>query len=82
VLRIFIALKNPSPWPGFYPATFWSSGQHLNTTPPRRRVHFLKLFKKIITVYIENRTEPINKNADLRIVKAAGTYIYHSALNG
>jgi hypothetical protein len=22
VLRIFIALKNPSPWPGFEPATF------------------------------------------------------------
>jgi hypothetical protein len=28
VLRIFIALKNPSPWPGFEPATFGSSGQH------------------------------------------------------
>jgi hypothetical protein len=30
VLRIFIALKNPSPWPVFEPATFWSSGQHTN----------------------------------------------------
>jgi hypothetical protein len=30
VLRIFIALKNPSPWPGFEPATFGSSGQHTN----------------------------------------------------
>jgi hypothetical protein len=28
VLRIFIALKNPSPWPGFETATFGSSGQH------------------------------------------------------
>jgi hypothetical protein len=28
VLRIFIALKNPSPWLGFEPATFGSSGQH------------------------------------------------------
>jgi hypothetical protein len=28
VLQIFIALKNPSPWPGFEPATFVSSGQH------------------------------------------------------
>jgi hypothetical protein len=28
VLRIFIALKNPSPWPVFEPATFGSSGQH------------------------------------------------------
>jgi hypothetical protein len=30
VLRIFIALKNPSLWPGFEPATFGSSGQHTN----------------------------------------------------
>jgi hypothetical protein len=30
VLRIFIALKNPSPWPGFEPATFEFSGQHTN----------------------------------------------------
>jgi hypothetical protein len=30
VLRIFISLKNPSPWPGFEPATFASSGQHTN----------------------------------------------------
>jgi hypothetical protein len=30
VLRIFIALKNPSPWPGFEPATFVPSGKHTN----------------------------------------------------
>jgi hypothetical protein len=30
VPRIFIALKNPSLWPGFEPATFGSSGQHTN----------------------------------------------------
>jgi hypothetical protein len=30
VLRIFIALKNPSSWPGFEPANFGSSGQHTN----------------------------------------------------
>jgi hypothetical protein len=30
VLRIFIALKNPSPCPGFEPVTFGSSGQHTN----------------------------------------------------
>jgi hypothetical protein len=28
VLGIFIALKNPSPWPGSEPATFGSSGKH------------------------------------------------------
>jgi hypothetical protein len=30
VLRIFIALKIPSPWLGFELATFGSSGQHTN----------------------------------------------------
>jgi hypothetical protein len=30
VLRIFIALKNPSTLPGFEPATFVTSGQHAN----------------------------------------------------
>jgi hypothetical protein len=30
VLRIFIALKNPSPSPDFEPATLGSSGQHTN----------------------------------------------------
>jgi hypothetical protein len=30
MLRIFIALKNPSPWPGFETATFGSSDQHTN----------------------------------------------------
>jgi hypothetical protein len=30
VLRIFIVLRNPSPWPGFEPVTFGSSGKHTN----------------------------------------------------
>jgi hypothetical protein len=30
VLWIFIALKNPSPLPGFEPTDFGSSGQHTN----------------------------------------------------
>jgi hypothetical protein len=30
VLWIFIALKNPSPWPGSKPVTFGSSGKHTN----------------------------------------------------
>jgi hypothetical protein len=33
-LRIFIAVKNPSPLAGFEPAIFESSGKH--TTTPRR----------------------------------------------
>jgi hypothetical protein len=30
VMRIFIAIKNLSPWPGLNPATFESSGKHTN----------------------------------------------------
>jgi hypothetical protein len=30
VLRIFIALKNPSPWLGFEPTNFGSIRQHTN----------------------------------------------------
>jgi hypothetical protein len=35
------------------------------------------LFKEIIHIYTENHMKHINKNADLLIVKAGGTYIYH-----
>jgi hypothetical protein len=42
----------------------------------------LTLFKEITAPYTENHTEPINKNADLLIVKAAGMYSYHLALKG
>jgi hypothetical protein len=40
------------------------------------------LFKDIITVYAENHTMPIKQNAELLIIKAGGTYIYHSTLKG
>jgi hypothetical protein len=36
VLRIFIALKNPSPWPGSNPQTLGPVASTLTTTPPRR----------------------------------------------
>jgi hypothetical protein len=36
VLRIFIALKNPSPRPGFNPRALGSVASTLTTTPPRR----------------------------------------------
>jgi hypothetical protein len=44
VLRIFITLKNPSPWPGYEPATFGSSGQHTNhcTTKETWSTHLFK----------------------------------------
>jgi hypothetical protein len=40
------------------------------------------LFKEIIRVYSENYVEPTYKNTELLFVKAAGTYSYHSVLNG
>jgi hypothetical protein len=47
----FIALKNSSPWPGFEPVTFGSSGQHINhyttkatTIKPKSRC-FLSLYR-------------------------------------
>jgi hypothetical protein len=36
VLRIFIVLKNPSPWPGSNPTTLGLVASTLTTTPPRR----------------------------------------------
>jgi hypothetical protein len=36
VLRIFIALKNPSPWPGSYQQPLGPVVSTLTTTPPRR----------------------------------------------
>jgi hypothetical protein len=35
VVRIFIALKNPSPWPGSYPQPLDPVARTLPTTPPR-----------------------------------------------
>jgi hypothetical protein len=35
VLRIFIALKNPSPWPGLNPRPLGPVASTLTTTPPR-----------------------------------------------
>jgi hypothetical protein len=43
-------------------------------------VNWLTVFKEIIAVYSDNRTKPIDKNADLVTTKGAGIYCYHSAL--
>jgi hypothetical protein len=40
------------------------------------------MFKEMIAVYHENHTKTTNKNADLMVVKAGGTYSYHWALSG
>jgi hypothetical protein len=46
------------------------------------KINWLTLFKEIIAVYTENHTEPKISNAELPIVKAAGTSSYHSASKG
>jgi hypothetical protein len=40
VLRIFIALKSPSPWPGSNPQSLGPVVSTLTTTPPRRLVTY------------------------------------------
>jgi hypothetical protein len=40
------------------------------------------LFKEIIAVYSDIHAKHINKNAELSIVEAGGTYSYHWALKG
>jgi hypothetical protein len=52
--------------------------QHFTIT----KINWLTLFKEIIAVYCENHMKQINKNADLLIVKAGGTYSYHQASKG
>jgi hypothetical protein len=53
VLRIFIALKNPSPWSGFESATFGSSGQHTNHyTTKATRNKFAAAFGELSLLYI------------------------------
>jgi hypothetical protein len=50
VLRIFIALKNPSLWPDLEPATFGSSGQHTNhyTT---KATNFYRILYKLVSYF-------------------------------
>jgi hypothetical protein len=44
------------------------------------KINWLTLFKEIIAVYSKSDTKYINTNEVLLILKAAGTYSYHSAL--
>jgi hypothetical protein len=48
VLRIFIAIKNPSPWPGFEPATFGSSGKHT--------IHYTTKVTRCLSIFIIRKT--------------------------
>jgi hypothetical protein len=46
------------------------------------KIKWLTRFKEIITVYSENHKKHINTKEELLIIKVAGTYSYHEALNG
>jgi len=46
------------------------------------KINWLTLFKEIITVYSENHKKPINTKYSITDCQAAGTYGYHSALEG
>jgi hypothetical protein len=45
------------------------------------KINWLMLFKELIAVYAANYTKPINTKCKLT-AKGAGTYSYHSALEG
>jgi hypothetical protein len=49
LLRIFIALRNPPPWPVSNPRTLGTVASTLITTPPRR-LNLVRMRKKIWTV--------------------------------
>jgi hypothetical protein len=46
------------------------------------KITWLTLFKEVITVYSENHTKPINKNASSLAAEGAGTYNNHWDLKG
>jgi hypothetical protein len=48
VLRIFIALKNPSPWLGLNPQPLGPVASTLTTTPPRRLLYRTQEIVEII----------------------------------
>jgi hypothetical protein len=69
VLRIFIALENPSPWPGFEPSTFGSSGQHTNH------------YTTEATGFIAKPRKPLRHSFFL-ILKICLTYSYRNWISG
>jgi hypothetical protein len=54
VLRIFIALKTPSPWPGSSPQPLGPVASTLTTTPPRRLLLGSTLCKALVIVVCVN----------------------------
>jgi hypothetical protein len=71
VLRTFIALKNPSPWPGFGPATFGSSDQHTN--------HYTTKDITRSTVQIKVTDKPPNSTEQVLIGKLSVTQLVKKA---
>jgi hypothetical protein len=63
VLRIFIALKNQSPWLGLNPQPLGSVASTLTTTPPRRQVIVVPVIISSTGVVAKN----INKHLKLKL---------------
>jgi hypothetical protein len=57
VLQIFIALKNPSPWPGSNPRPLGPGASTLTTAPPRQHHHQLVSYPVKMNVYITVQNE-------------------------
>jgi hypothetical protein len=46
------------------------------------KINWLMLFKEIIALYADKNKKSTNTKFILLMIKAGGTYSYHSALNG
>jgi hypothetical protein len=67
VLRIFIALKNPSPWPGSNPQPLGSEASTLTSTPPRRQVS-----RYSPPFHLRMETNPVSETCVLFRILASG----------
>jgi hypothetical protein len=73
VLRIFIALKNPSPRPGLDPRTFGRMKSTLTTAPPRRlliTINILQCVTMHTALYFRSNLEFVKHQVDTVPVKA------------
>jgi hypothetical protein len=90
VLRIFIALKNPSSWPGFEAATFGSSGQHTNHYTTKATATYPHIYKRNLgfcTVTFGMLTSPQTRvifvktpyRLDLEAISSSRNQIFNAA---
>jgi hypothetical protein len=91
VLRIFIALKNPSPCPGFEPATVGSSGQHTNhytTKLTSTQYQYCRKSMEITEAHVSNVRDDVKGEVSKNLIEATpfDTYkqnnCFHFVLSG